>query len=358
MGLPEIIISFQRKADTAIRSGNRGMVAVVLDDTTKNQMLTPYRRWRDVVQEDWTKENLKALELVFKGSPQRVVAVRLLKDEETPDLAGTLKEILPLNIDYLAYPAYTAGDKEALQAYLEAVRKQGKKAKVVLPDCAADDPHVVNFATTGVTALWENQDEVQTYTGAEYCCRVAGILAGLPLDRSCTYYELPEVVDAKLPADAGAEVDAGKLVVVFDGEKYKLGRGVTSLTSITEERPEDLKKIKIVEGMDVIIHDIYTTFEDEYVGKVVNSYDNKQMFVGAVNDYLKKMEGSVLDETGDNFVEVDLEANREYLKRQGIDTEEMTDTQIREANTGSYLFLTGACRFLDAMEDLTLKMNM
>ena len=166
------------------------------------------------------------------------------------------------------------------------------------------------------------------------------------------------MVDAKLPADAGAEVDAGKLVVVFDGEKYKLGRGVTSLTSITEERPEDLKKIKIVEGMDVIIHDIYTTFEDEYVGKVVNSYDNKQMFVGAVNDYLKKMEGSVLDETGDNFVEVDLEANREYLKRQGIDTEEMTDTQIREANTGSYLFLTGACRFLDAMEDLTLKMNM
>ena len=38
----------------------------------------------------------------------------------------------------------------------------------------------------------------------------------------------------------------------------------------------------------MIIHDIYTTFEDEYVGKVVNSYDNKQMFVGAVNDYLKK----------------------------------------------------------------------
>ena len=161
-------------------------------------------------------------------------------------------------------------------------------------------------------------------------------------------------MDAKLPADAGAEVDAGKLVVVFDGEKYKLGRGVTSLTSVTEEQPEDLKKIKIVECMDVIIHDIYTTFEDEYVGKV----DNKQMFVGAVNDYLKKMEGSVLDATGDNFVEVDLEANREYLKGQGTDTEEMTDTQIREANTGSYLFLTGACRFLDAMEDLTLKMNM
>ena len=112
MGLPEIIISFQRKADTAIRSGSRGMVAVVLDDTTKNQMLTPYRRWRDVVQEDWTKESLKALELVFKGSPQRVVAVRLLKDEETPDLAGTLKEILPLNIDYLAYQIGRASCRE------------------------------------------------------------------------------------------------------------------------------------------------------------------------------------------------------------------------------------------------------
>ena len=79
---------------------------------------------------------------------------------------------------------------------------------------------------------------------------------------------------------------------------------------------------------------------------------------GSLRSLLGGVEGSVLDETGDNFVEVDLEANREYLKRQGIDTEEMTDTQIREANTGSYLFLTGACRFLDAMEDLTLKMNM
>ena len=42
MGLPEIIISFQRKADTAIRSGSRGMVAVVLDDTTKNQICLLY----------------------------------------------------------------------------------------------------------------------------------------------------------------------------------------------------------------------------------------------------------------------------------------------------------------------------
>ena len=46
MGLPEILISFQQKAVTAVRGSSRGMAAVLLDDNTKEQFLTPYRRER------------------------------------------------------------------------------------------------------------------------------------------------------------------------------------------------------------------------------------------------------------------------------------------------------------------------
>ena len=148
------------------------------------------------------------------------------------------------------------------------------------------------------------------------------------------------------------------LALVFDGEKYKIGRGVTSLTTISEKKPEDLKKIKIVEGMDVVMHDIYSTYEEGYIGKVVNSYDNKQLFVGAVNNYFRRMEGSVLDGNAGNYVEVDAQQNREYLEKQGIDTTDMTQQELKEANTGSWMFLTGSVKFLDAAEDLKLTMFM
>lgn len=358
MGLPEIRISFQKKASAAIRRGTRGLVAVLLDDATGEQFLSPYRWWRDVQEKDWTKENLKALQLVFKGSPQRVIAVRLLKKEEAVDLKGTLEEIGPLNMDYIVYPGYTNADKVTIKEFLAAAHKAGKKAKVVLPSCDADDCHIINFATESITAKWPDTEETITYTGAEYCCRIAGILAGLPLSQSCTYYELEEIVDAQLAADADAEIDSGKLIVIFDGEKYKLGRGVTSLVTVSDTNPEDFKKIKIVEGMDVITYDIQSTFMDTYVGKVANSYDNKQIFVGAVNDYLRQLLNTVLDGEGENYVKVSAEGNREYLEEKGTDTSEMTYQELLEANTGPWLYLEGTCSFLDAMEDMDLKMYM
>ena len=358
MGLPEIRITFQRKASAAIRQGSRGLVAVILDDVTKDQFLTPYTRWQEVTEEDWAEESFQALKLVFQGSPQRVVAVRLLKTEEAADLKGTLDAILPLNMDYLAYPGFTAEDRETVKNFIATAHLDGKKVKAVVPDYDADDPHIINCTTPSVTVKWPEDEEPVGYTGAQYCCRIAGILAGLPLTQSCTYYELTEVVDAELAADPDGEIDAGRLIIVYDGEKYKLGRGVTSLTTVSEATPEDLKKIKIVEGMDVIRYDIYSTFEDVYVGKVPNSYDNKQIFVGAVNDYFRQLYGSVLDGNEENYVQVSAEGNRKYLEEKGIDTSEMTEQELLEANTGSWVFLEGRCRLLDAMEDLELTMDM
>lgn len=358
MGLPEILISFQQKATTAVQKSSRGMVAVLLDDSTADQFLSPYRREKELKKEDWAEENLKMLKLAFKGAPQKVLAVRMLKTDGAADLEGTLKEILPINIDYLVYPGYTSGQMAALKAFLNEAHAKGKKVKAVLPSCDGDCEHIINFATPGITAKWEDQEEAEEYTCAQYTCRIAGILAGLPLTQSSTFYALDEVVDAQLEADPDAAIDAGKLILVFDGEKYKIGRGVTSLVKVSNEKTEDLKKIKIVEGMDVLIHDIYMTFEENYVGKLVNSYDNKQIFVGAVNNYFSRLYGSILDGNSDNYVEVSAELNREYLEAHDIDTTDMTEQELKEANTGSWMLLEGTVKFLDAAEDLKLKMTM
>lgn len=358
MGLPEILITFKKKASSAISRSQRGMVAVLLQDDTADQFLTPCTRWRDVKETEWTKESFKVLKLVFKGGPRQVLAVRILRTDGSLDLKRTLDEIMHINIDYLCYPGYLAKDLSVLRDFISVAHEKGKKVKAVLPGVAADDMHIVNFAADYVTAKWIDEEETVAYTAAEYCCRIAGILAGLPLTQSCTFYVLDEIVDADIPEDPDAEIDAGKLIIVFDGEKYKIGRGVTSLQTVTLETPEEFKKIKIVEGMDVIRHDIFSTFENNYIGKAVNSYDNKQIFVGAVNSYLQALQNSILNAEAENVVQISAEGNREYLEEHGTDTEDMTEQELKEADTGSYMIIEGVCRFLDAAEDLKLDMSM
>lgn len=111
-----------------------------------------------------------------------------------------------------------------------------------------------------------------------------------------------------MPEDANERIDNGELVIVFDGEKYKIGRGVNSLTSFTPEHGQDFSKIKIIEGVDLYQDDIRETFESSYVGKVINDYDNKQALVAAILAYHRELEGNVLDRTFDNTAAIDVEA--------------------------------------------------
>ena len=218
----------------------------------------------------------------------------------------------------------------------------------------AQPQEIINLTTTSITSTLSESP----FTAAEYCARIAGVLAGLPLTRSSTYYVLEDIVDCAVPSDPDDRIDGGELVIVFDSEKYKIGRGVNSLTTISDGKTADMKKIKIIEGMDLYNDDICTTFADNYVGKRINDYDSKQAFVAAILAYQKGITGDVLDSSYDNTVSIDLDAQRAYLDGKGIDTADMDDVAIARANTGSKVFVASDIKFVDAMEDLHLTTNM
>lgn len=358
MGLPEISVNFSRKARTFIKRSSRGLVLIILKDSTKNQPMTGYESLDDVNRDDWTEKNYDYLKMAFSGEPKAVIAVRAVVRENLTDIQETINLFETLNYDWLAFPEVTGEEVRVLADYVKNARKKKKKVKAVLPNCPADSPGIVNFVMAGITVVWEESREIKEYTTAEYTARIAGILAGLSLTVSSTYYVLPEIVDLELLADPDKQIDEGKMIIIYDGEKYKIGRGVTSLNTVTEENPEDFKKIKIVEGADLIKTDIITTFEDEFVGKVANTYDNKQVFIGAVNEYFAKLSDSVLNGSQENYIEIDAAANEKYLKEKDIDTSGMTVQQLKEGNTGSYLFVCGQVSMLDAMEDLLLNLRM
>ena len=361
IGLPDLVMTFTQKASTVIERSARGVVVLLLGDPTREQAVSLYTSLLDVDQQDWTEKNYKYLKYAFKGKPSRVLAVRgILKEEDgAVDVAASKKLFSCLEFDWFAFPECTVQDAEALGSFFDQEKKtKYRKWKAVLPSAEADSPAVVNFATSGISIVWDADSGVEEVTTAEYTARIAGILAGVSLTQSSTSYVLDEVVDTAGHEDPDGDIDSGKLILVYDGEKFRIGRGVTSLTTVSDEMPEDFRKIKIMEAADIVRTDILTTFKDGYQGKRNNTYDNKQEFIGAVLVYLKTLEDILIDKDEGYAVSIDTEATRAYLEGRGNDTSEMTDLAVCKSNTGSFFAIAGKWKFLDTMEDFHMNVSM
>lgn len=354
MGLPEINIIFKTKGLTAIQRSERGIVAVILkDDTEGGKSFGVYNSILDVDFSTFTQRNYEYLKLLYEGGPYKVIILKVPTTAES--LSPYLKKLHSLRWNYLTIPGLTDDEKTLVSAWIkEAREKDHKTFKAVLPNCVADHEGIINLTTDNITSTLGST----AFSTAEYCARIAGVLAGLSLARSSTYYVLSDITEADVPDDPDERIDKGQLIIVFDSENYKIGRGVNSLTTFTAEKGAEFSKIKIMEGVDLYQDDIRSTFEEAYVGKVINDYDNKQAFIAAIRAYQKSLEGDVLDRSFDNSAEIDLEQQRLYIEGKGIDTSAMDDTAIAKYNTGSKVFVASHVKFVDAMEDLNLVCNM
>lgn len=353
LGLPSFSMIFTGKAVSAVERSARGIVAVVLaDDTEGGKELNIYKKVDEVDFEHWTATNYGYLKLIFAGSPTTVIAVRRGNDGA---LEAALKKLKDLKWNYLTLPGLPSSDTAIVSAWIKQYRDDERKTfKAVLANCAADHEGIINFTTENITSTITGA----THSASEYCARIAGVLAGLSLARSSTYFALDDISEAETPDNADERIDDGELVIVFDGKRFKIGRGVNSLVTFTAEKTEDVRFIKIVEGMDLYMDDIRETYEENYVGKIINDYDGKQMFVAAVGAYHKGLLGNVLDSSYENTVGVDIEAQRTYLESRGTDTSEMDDIAIAKANTGTKVFIKSNIKFVNAMEDLKMSVNM
>lgn len=348
MGMPEIIISFTEKASTAKARSARGIACIVLKDASVNGVYT-YKKSQKVTQ-SYSDDNKAIIE------DCRLLGVNTLVVCAIPSTAGTTADALTLlakiSMNYLAFGYDVTADEEIIKTFVKARREDNRKLSVVTANFPADYEGIINF--TGE----EIKVNSVAMTTQRFTIRVACILASTPQTQSATYHVLTDVTSVKDKTDENTAVENGELFITFDGEKYKLSRAVNSLKTLTLGKKAIQKKIKITEGMDLVSGDIYSVFRDNYIGKVINDYADKLLFVGECNEYLRNLgKEGVLNKDADNYVELDVEATRGYLEEVlKIDTTDMTDEEILKSDTDSKLFLTGSITLQDAMEDLSLNL--
>lgn len=350
MGMPSVSISFTELAATAVARGERGIIAMILSDTAvpdKNPVVCTSNADIPRTLSEENQEQIKLALLGYVNTPLRVIVYVLEEDAENYNEA--LEYFKTAKFDYLVVPdVETKGKTSDIVSYVKTERADNKLIKAVLPNTVADSEGIINYATASVIA-GEKQ-----YTTEQYCSRIAGIIAGTPLSISCTYAAMPELSDCsrQTKSEMDAAVDAGKFIVFWDGEKVKTARGVNSLTTLTDEKNTQFQKIKIVDAMDMIANDIRMTTEDNYLGKYANTYDNKCLLLSAIQNYFSSL---VTDRVLSSYqVEIDVEANKLYLKGKGVDVESMSEDEIRQANTGTFVFLKATLSILDSIEDIVL----
>lgn len=345
MGLPKIRINFFASAFPRPQRDPAGIVALILKDDTQTDLIT-YKQGDEVV--GWSENNIDYIELALEGGPRQVIAVPVATTAENYGTA--LDKLKNKRFNYLAIPEISEVETNVVAEWIKTKRNDDRKTfKAVLPNTNADHEAIINFTTTNIVA---NGKE---YTTAEFTARIAGVLAGLPFTRSATYYELDEVesiAEIDNPDDA---INNGELILINDGEKIKIGRGVNSLTTIGPEvkKNEEFKSIRAIDIMDMIHDEIYDNFNNHYVGKVPNTYDNQVLFINEVNRGFRELEGlGLLSPTFDNKAWVDVQAQRKAWENAGVDTTDWDDQQVKENPFRRNLFLAGRIRIVDTTEDL------
>ena len=361
IGLPSLTITFQAAARTVATRSKRGYVGVFVRDA-KAQGVHQLSS-AALIPGELGKDNQDYISRAFTGSdrgePSKVVAVVInTGTTDTTALEAGLKLIEGMTLDYIAPPPdVTADEKTLLETWVKARRENYFTEKLVEPNPATPPDNM------GVIAFTETDDDIvagkTTYTAAEYASRIAGILAGIPSGMSSTYAPLPELtaVTARSREEQEAAIKAGELILIYDGIKAKIARGVNSLTTTPQGGSEDWSKIKIVEGMDLITYYLRTTIQDEYIGQYPNTYDNKCVLVTAIATFLQELEGQGVLNPGESWCEIDVDAQQKWMQSKGIDTSGMTPQQIKEYQTGSWVFLKAGGRLVDAMEDFQVSFS-
>lgn len=359
-GKPKFEFDFIERAAVALSKSIRGVLAVIMFDTTSESFTKKeYYSAVEVSEKDWTPENYKALKaMAFRGNPFKVIVYKATKE----NINDVLKEIKTDEPNYLCCPFTTGEDKpdtlvSDLESWINSIRntetiKLGNDTStiklVVSSSAKPDKPWIIDYDSRQIAHTIVDFED-KAYTAQEYTLCIASLCAGAPLNASITNMEQSWLKAFKTSVDdENKAIGEGKLLTSFDGKKYTILRGITSFTTATDTKNRSFTKIRKMEIMDLHQKDIRNVFKESYRGKYQNFYPNKLLFLGAVNAYLKTfIKAGQLDPANENRMKIDTEATRDYIIEKGTykgkpiseeEAKKLTEYELLRANTDDILF--------------------
>ena len=348
MGLPIIDISFKQLAKTAMIRSERGIVALILKDTTKAS-LTVFDEGD--IPSSLTEDNQGLIKDILKGSPNKIELYVLGEEGE---IAEALTYFEGVEFNLMCMPSAETDDVTAIKTFIKKMNDVVKyKCDAILANEKADSEAIINYTAKNIVVGGES------VTTANHTARIAGLIEGTPLHQSITFATLSDVesIENLTKEQADTRIDAGELILVREMGKVRVARGVNSLTTLTDVKGNAFQKIKLRKILNLIHNDLRRVIVEKYIGKVPNNYDNKCVLITEIKNYLDELSSEQLIEKV-NTVGIDLIAQKKWLKdNTNLDVNVMSEQEIKEANTQSNVFIAISLKVVDAMEDILVSVE-
>lgn len=357
MGMASITEELKALASTATVRSARGITCIILDEPNVTGLHT-YARLKNVT-DTYSATNKAIITRCFSDRGVKALKVACYNSKSaTPETIDVVLALLnEVKFNYLADPYATSADNAKIATFIKAQRNANNiLVKCVLNKNVADYEGVINFVNDSISV------GTTVFTGTQFTVDIACLASVCALDSSLTNLVIDGVTSVNdVGTDKDTLVDAGKIFLYYDNdlESVVLSRAVNSKTTIGAGEKESLKKIRVVDILDMIRDDMKITFKKNYQGKVDNSLANKKLLVSAYNTYLRSLvKVGALSETLTSYVELDVDATIKYLEDvKGRDCSGMTDAEILAEGTDEKVFVKGVVYVLDVAEDLDLVLN-
>ncbi|MBO0575100.1 phage tail sheath protein [Clostridium botulinum] len=357
--LPSIDVIFKQRATTFLQKGDNAIL-IIKDDTEKTFNRVEYKNLAELELDKtkYTTINLQHIKDALLGNPNKVIVVRVDLEESITDALDIIKGYY--STGWISLVSETKADYDALVSWLKTRRDTDKKtfkAVIFNPTTSPDHEGVVVLGNEKVTFKDNDRGEQEGY---EFLPTLLGYIASAGTDTGTTYMIMENLKSVLEPVNPNQEVQAGKLILINDENIVKIGLGVNSLTTFTDDKNTDFSLIEVIETVDLIKDDIRKTFKNNYIGEFKNKLDNQMLFVSAVNTYFANLAArDILDSSYNNESFIDIEAQRKAWVDSGkIEAKEWDDTTVKNTTFKRKLFLGANIKILTTMTDLTLVITM
>ena len=197
----------------------------------------------------------------------------------------TVLESYDFNI--LIYDGADSSVKTAYVSFIKRMRERGKRCQAVMAETENDYDGIISVKN-GVILTDGTKISAQQATWW-----VGGAEAGATYNESLVYAQYPDAIDV-LPRLTNAQIDealsAGQILFFEEFGNVKVMSDINTLVSYTPEKGEEFSLNQVIRPLDTIANDVYKNFAMNYIGKVRNNENGRELLKAWIVGYLNEIQ--------------------------------------------------------------------
>lgn len=210
-------------------------------------------------------------------------------DINQTDYNTILLKLKTYNFNTLAYGGNMAAVQTDIEDYVRDLREnEGIKVQAVMTGYNCDYEGIL-IVDSGI--ILSDGTEL---TPGDVCYWVAGATAGANINQSNTgkvYQDAINVSPRLVKTDMEKKVEQGKIIFKVDNnQRVTLVYDINSLLTYAPSKKESFRKNRVIRTLDSIANDIASVWEYNYMGKIDNNAEGRNLYKGSLVEYFKGLQ--------------------------------------------------------------------